>query len=69
MWKLSIIWLISIFISTSQVQGKVPCNEVFDKNEFVIARAAALERHNLYRCMHNAPPLDQDNEVSYAILS
>jgi len=61
---LCISFAISVLFAPSEVSGDVACTSYFSAEQLAAARAAALERHNLYRCMHGAPPLVLDNEVT-----
>jgi len=60
--KICVIWIISTLFAPSGISGNIICDS-FKDEELTKARTAALERHNIYRCMHGAPPLVLDDEV------
>jgi len=61
-----IVVLIAIFLFGARSAG-LP-KFTYDEQEINAARVAALNRHNLYRCMHAAPALMLDDEVIILLL-
>jgi len=62
------IFFIFSFTSAEDPVAALP-TFTYDDAEIAAAKKAILERTNMYRCMHNAVPLEMDEEVNTIILT